>query len=401
MKFDLRNPIQQKIFIRSMSLIIAMIAFLILWRVNDIIRFIKSIVSLLMPFLLGFGLAFLLDGPVSWVTNRLMNLNLSPKVSRGIAIASVTIFFVLFIIFSFWVIIPSLIDSITVFVNNFSMYITQLEDYLTKIADHYNIDISALMDSWQSLNISATFQRMFQSSMTKMMSYSIDIIHSAANLIISLAAAVYMIADKDHLLRTLKILVYMIFGQKNGNFIQIYSMDAKNVFQQYIVGNILDSMIIGIITWFGCVLLRIPYAPMIGLIIGITNIIPVFGPFLGAIPVIVLLVLIRPMYAFIFAIFILIVQQTDGNVLKPLILGDKLGISGFWILFSVSIGGALFGPLGMFLGVPVFALIYEAVKDLAELQLKERHLIIPDSSSIVADPVLPPSSSLTEKTEQN
>ena len=385
MKFDLRDPIQKNIFIRSMSLIIAMIAFLFLWRINDLIHFVGSVVSLLTPFLLGFGLAFLLDGPVNWTMNRLMEFNLSPKLSRSLAIAIVTIFFVLFILFTFWVLIPSLIDSITVFVNNFSGYVSQLENILTHLAERYNIDISALLSSFESMNISDTFQKMVQSSMTKMMSYSIDIIHFATNAIISLAAAVYMIADKEHLLRTFKVLVYMIFGQNKGNFIQIYSMDAKNVFQQYIVGNLTDSFIIGLITWFGCIVLKLPYAPMIGLIIGITNIIPVFGPFLGAIPVIILLVLIKPMYAVIFAVFILIIQQMDGNVIKPLILGDKLGISGFWILFSVSIGGALFGAVGMFLGVPVFVLIYEALKDIAEISLKERHLVIPDSSSVVIE----------------
>jgi len=123
-------------------------------------------------------------------------------------------------------------------------------------------------------------------------------------------------------------------------------------------------------------ILQIPYAPMIGLIVGVTNLIPVFGPFLGAIPVIVILLLINPISALIFAIFILILQQIDGNVIKPIVLGDKLGMSGFWILFSVTIGGGLFGVLGMFLGVPVFALFYSALREYSNLRLKSKHLEI-------------------------
>lgn len=128
---------------------------------------------------------------------------------------------------------------------------------------------------------------------------------------------------------------------------------------------------------------KIPYAPMIGFIVGVTNVIPIFGPFLGAIPVIIILLLINPWFSLIFAIFILVLQQIDGNVLKPVILGDKLGISGFWILFSVTVGGALGSILGMFLGVPVFALIYASLKDLAQINLERKNIEINDESGII------------------
>lgn len=111
---------------------------------------------------------------------------------------------------------------------------------------------------------------------------------------------------------------------------------------------------------------------MIALIIGVTNVIPVFGPFLGAIPVIIILCLIDPLSALIFAIVIFIIQQIDGNIIKPIVLGDKLGMSGFWILFSVTVGGALFGVVGMFLGVPIFALIYAGIHDYITVRLRHK-----------------------------
>lgn len=385
MKFDLKNPVQRKIFIYSTSLIIGIIAFLILTRVNDLIHFLGTVVSLLAPFLIGFGLAFLLDGPVNWISNRLMSFGVLEKKARSLSILIVVILFILFIIFTFWVMIPSLLDSVRVFVSNFSGYSRAFEVNLEKIAVKYNLDVSAIVTYLQSLDLAGMLRNYVQSSMTKVMSYSMNVIHWAANLFIAIAAAVYMIMDKENLLHAGKVMSYAFLGRKNANFLQIYMMDVKNIFQQYIVGNIMDSVIVGFIAWFGCTLFGFPYTPMIGLIIGITNIIPVFGPFMGAIPVGLLLFLINPMDALIFAVFILIVQQVDGNVLKPLILGDKLGISGFWILFSVSVGGSLFGVIGMFLGVPVFALIYEGLKDLTALQLKDRHMVISDSASIVDD----------------
>lgn len=385
MKFDLKNPVQRKVFIYSMSLIIAILAYLLLTRINDIIHFIGSIFSMTAPFLLGFGIAFVLDGPVLWMQNRLTNLNVPQKRARAISTIVVTLLFVLFIVFALWVMIPSLIDSVRVFIRNFSTYAASLETTLDDLAEKTGLDLSQVVDFLKGLNIPGTITSNFTASLNKMMSYSANVIHWAANLLIALAAAIYMMLDKNRLLYSLKVLLYTLTGRKVGNFIMLYTMDARNIFQQYIVGNILDSLIIGVTCWFGCMLLHLPYAPMIGLIVGITNIIPVFGPFLGAIPVIFLLCLIRPMNALVFAVFILILQQVDGNVIKPIILGDKLGISGFWILFSVSIGGALFGPVGMFLGVPIFALIFEGIKDLSSLQLTQRRLVIPVSAGLIED----------------
>lgn len=385
MKIDFKNKIHREIFIRSMSFVIAIIAFLLLTRINDIMRFIGKMGSLLSPFILGFGLAFLLNGPIEWVQNRLLATSLSKKSCHSLATTIVVILFLLLFTFALWVIIPSLIDSMQVFVANFSNYATRFEESLEILSEKYNLDLSMLLNAIKNMDISTTINQALQSGMAKMMSYSYNIIHWTSNMIIALAAAIYMILDKARLLQTMRILMYSVLGQRTGNFIQLYAMDTKNIFQQYIVGNIIDSLVVGICAWFGCTLFGFPYAPMIGLIIGITNIIPVFGPFLGAIPVIVLLFIIKPMDALIFAIFILVLQQIDGNVLKPLILGDKLGLSGFWILFSVTMGGALFGITGMFLGVPVFALVYEGIKDLTALQLRGRGLHLPDSFSVVSD----------------
>ena len=219
--------------------------------------------------------------------------------------------------------------------------------------------------------------------MSKAMSYSYSVVRGVTLTLIAIASAVYMSLDKENLLHLIKSLTYSVLPTHTANFLTLYTMDAKNVFQQYIVGNILDSFIVGIVCWLGMMLLHIPYAPMIGFIVGVTNVIPVFGPFLGAIPVILLLLMINPMNALVFAVFILILQQIDGNVLKPIILGDKLGISGFWILFSVTVGGSLFGVTGMFLGVPVFALVYEAIQDLIAIRLHNKKITVPDEAGVI------------------
>lgn len=381
--FDMKNEVHRKIFINSASLIIAIVFFLLLSRLNEISAFIGKAGSILSPFLLGFAIAFVLNGPMIWFENRLYPLHLKDSTRRVLAVAIVFILTVLFIVFAIWVIVPNLIDSIRGFLENITSYTDRIETMLLQLSEKFNLDVSGVYEAINSLNIPKAISDLMQNLSTRVMSYSFDMIHFITNTVIAIAAAFYMLLDKENLLRMGKEIIYSIFGKKRANFITLYSMDVKNVFQQYIIGNLLDSLIVGIICWIGMLVLRIPYSPMIAFIVGVTNIIPVFGPFLGAIPVGIILFIVNPIYCLEFAIFILVLQQIDGNVIKPIILGDKMGISGFWILFSVSVGGSLFGIAGMLLGVPVFALIYEGLQDLIDIQLKNQHLRIPKNSGVI------------------
>jgi predicted PurR-regulated permease PerM len=383
MNFDFNNSVHKKIFINSLSLIIAIVFYLILSKLNVILSFVSSIFGHLVPFLVGFGIAFVLNGPVMWVESKLHSLKITNGKKRVLSAAVVFLCFLLLMVLVIWVVIPNLVNSIRGFAGNIATYASRFEDILRQIAGDFDLDFEKVETALTSLNLPDRLTSTLQASITKMMSYSANIIHFLTNMIIALAAAFYMIMDKESLMRTFKRLFYAIFGKNNGNIMVIFVKDAKNVFEQYIVGNLIDSTVVGIICWIGCLILSLPYAPMVGMIVGITNIIPVFGPFLGAIPVILLYVLIQPSYALIFAVFILILQQVDGNVFKPMILGDKLGISGFWILFSVTLGGSLFGITGMFLGVPVFALIYQTVSDLTDYILKKRHIVVPENGGII------------------
>lgn len=153
-----------------------------------------------------------------------------------------------------------------------------------------------------------------------------------------------------------KKIVYAIFKPKHGNIIIEVFHKADEVFGGFIIGKIIDSAIIGVICYFGCLILHIPDTILVAVIIGVTNVIPVFGPFIGAIPTLLLVVIQSPLHALYLLIFIIVLQQVDGNIIGPKILGDSTGLSAFWVMFSILIGGGLFGFLGMLLGVPVFAM---------------------------------------------
>lgn len=364
----------------SIAVLIAMF-FLFFDRVVDFIQFILSIGS---PFLLGIFLAFLLHKPSKWFERKLFgNTNLKQNNKRLLSIILSFILFLCLIVLFFGSIIPSLIDSSMQFADNFKSYWGNLMDYATSLGKQLNIsgqDIERALNETDLFNtVTSTLTRY----LPEIANYSYNVIRLIINFILALVSAFYILLDKESLVRGLKKLNYALFDKSMANFITAWTEDAKLVFEKYIVGSIIDSSIIGVSCYIGVSLLQIPYAPMIGFVVGVTNVIPVFGPFIGAIPVIVLLLLIDPIYALIFAIFILILQQIDGNVIKPIVLGDQLGISGFWILFSVTIGGGIGGVVGMFLGVPVFALLYAGIRDFSKSRLAQKHIHITDKKGTV------------------
>ena len=177
------------------------------------------------------------------------------------------------------------------------------------------------------------------------------------NLIMAIFIAFYMLFDKENFLRQLRKVIYALTSEKTANRILYNGSRIHNIFQSFIVGKALDSLIIGILAFIGLTLIKAPLVLVLSLIIGVTNMIPYFGPFLGGIPAVIITLLISPIHGIWVGLFILALQQFDGNFLGPKILGNSLDVSPLWIILAVVVGGAVMGPLGMFIGVPIFATI--------------------------------------------
>lgn len=365
-RFD--DEMKKKVLIYSSSLIIAIVIGILLYNFKTIANALKTFANLSIPFLFGLLLAIILRLPVNFLEKTIFK-NLKKK--RLCSALIVFIGFILLIVLLFRLIIPNIVTSIQEFLINNEEYISNLENYIAQTEDYLGIKLNPI----HNLIDDGLLKNLSKHVMT-IANYSIAFMHFIVNTIIALVSALYIILDKENLKLTFKRLNYAIFNRTIAFQLSHYIDIARDIFDKYIVGSIIDSSIIGILCFIGVSILRLPYTPMIAFIVGITNIIPVFGPFLGAIPVIFLLILIKPIYALIFAVFILILQQVDGNIIKPIVLGDQLGLSGFWILFSVTIGGGIAGVPGMFLGVPIFALIYKILSEFADNRLKEKHINI-------------------------
>ena len=377
MRFQITEEMKKRIFVNSCSLIIPLLLFMFFNQFEQIKDFVNTILVICFPFVFGVAIAFLLYNPQNWLEKKLFE-NSKFSASKKRLLSTLLTFLIVLVILALLcaTIIPSIIDSILTFAQNISDYTENFTHYAYTIANSLNISTQDIQLWTENLRIVETLTDTVTSTLPKLATYSYGFVRGIINFILAVVSGFYILLDREKLIRVIKKLNYSIFNLDTAKGLNFWIIDVKTVFEQYIVGNIIDSTIIGITCYIGTLILQIPYAPMIGLIVGVTNLIPVFGPFLGAIPVIVILLLINPISALIFAIFILILQQIDGNVIKPIVLGNKLGMSGFWILFSVTIGGGLFGVLGMFLGVPVFALFYSTLREYSNLRLKSKHLEI-------------------------
>lgn len=349
----------------------ACIAFyLLLNNLNYFVGGIGKFINILSPFAGGVVIAYILDPVVKLFYHKLFK---EKKGIRWLAILLAYLVAILLIVLLAWLVIPQIVNSIAMLFTNFPSYIQGIQDVLTMIQDRFGVDLS---QATKMLDDSEAMVKEVYSLASSAMPQIVASIGSVASNFVStftsLAASIYMLADKDHLLHQLRTLAHAFLPEKVAeNTLRICHYANVN-FTGFFVGKIIDSAIIGVITFVAMTILRLDFAVLISVFIGITNIIPVFGPFIGAIPSVFILLLIDPLQAVIFCVLILIIQQLDGNFIGPKILGSSIGISALWILFSIVVGGDLFGIVGMVVGVPVFATLYGLAQEFVHYLLDRR-----------------------------
>ncbi len=271
--------------------------------------------------------------------------------------------------------LPNLIDSISQLINNLSSYYNTVSSWLSKQIDRYPTEVRAIqktlnlsygdLTKWLSKSVLPHTQTAF----SYLTGGVVSVVTFFTDLLVGIAVSVYLLASREKFLHGAKKLAFAALSRKRYERFHREVKKINRIFSGFMRGKLLDSLIIGILCFFFCSLFRFPYAPLIGVLVGVTNIIPFFGPFLGAIPSALLILLVDPLKCLYFIILIIALQQFDGNVLGPRILSESLGISGFWVIVAILLGGSFFGVLGMFLGVPVFACIYSAVRYLCNEKL--------------------------------
>lgn len=202
----------------------------------------------------------------------------------------------------------------------------------------------------------------------------LNVMNFVKGLLVAIIASVYLLATKERCAAYGRKLAYSLFSHENVGLVLRGVRRADSIFSGFVRGKLLDSIIIGILCFVGCSILKFPYTPLVSVFVGVTNIIPFFGPFLGAIPSIFLILLVSPMKALYFAIFVLALQQLDGNVIGPKILGNTTGLSSLWVIIAILVGGGFFGVVGMFFGVPVCACLHSLTNFFVDVRLRRKGL---------------------------
>lgn len=274
-----------------------------------------------------------------------------------------------------WVSISGIINSIPAFAQTVSQWIEETfannPEVESTVMDIYNQAMEKLI-SWT--NSTADLIPNIERVVTGLYTGVINVIAWLKNVLIGVIVMLYLLNMKELLCAQAKKIVYGVFPVTVANNVIERFRFIHQVFGGFIIGKLIDSLIIGILTFMVMSFLQMPYTLLISVIIGVTNVIPFFGPFIGAIPSALLLLLVSPKQCIWFLVMILVIQQFDGNILGPKILGNTTGLSSFWVLFSILFFGGLLGPLGMIIGVPLFAVIYRLAADFIERNLKRKKL---------------------------
>ena len=341
---------------------------------------IGMVIGIMYPFIIGFSIAYLLNfildfyevktlGKTQWFSK----LRKGQKRSIGLILTYLTFAGICYLFIHF--IVPQLIDSIMGFVNDVPQYVdnvTKLFNDLmreTNISPEYAVLIKEQMDKYIQLIMD------FAKEIIPIVGNILKVIASSIwNIVLGIIISVYLLIDKENFFAINKKIICALFSTKTANRIFELTYRSNETFGKFLSGKIIDSAIIGVLSFVVFSIFKMPYTLLISVIIGVTNIIPFFGPFIGAIPAFIIILFVSPTKALVFLILVFIIQQLDGNVIGPKILGDSIGISAFWILFAILVAGKFLGLVGMIIGVPLFAIIYSIIKEEVEYKLKMKEL---------------------------
>ena len=392
-KFGNNGPSKLKQqFSQGLTLLLVVIVCLVIYfallRLEMISNVIHLILGILKPIIYGFAIAYLLNPIVKKVDEHLIpyinkhfpNSKKAAQISRGTGIFIAVILLISIITALCNMMLPELYKSIWNMVSTVPSQLNTAVDQITKMMSKdtttgqlfTNVLMQAtdFIQNWMKTDLLEQVNVV----MSNLTVGVINIVKELFNGIIGIIISVYVLWGKEVFSQQAKKIVYAIFKPNSANMILHLTIKSNEIFGGFIIGKIIDSVIIGILCFIGLSILKMPYTLLVSVIVGVTNVIPFFGPYIGAIPSAILITLSNPIKGLYFLIFILILQQIDGNIIGPKIIGNSTGLSAFWVVFSILLGGGLFGIPGMILGVPTFAVLSYIVTMLINHNLEKKNL---------------------------
>ena len=372
----------------ALGIILCIVFFFLMFRFDQVMSGLRNVQDILMPFIYGAVIAYLLTPTCnfvethlnSWGEGKVKNQEKFRRFSSGAGIIASLIFGICIIYLLLAMVLPQVFTSIRGIVEvlpgnvrQWSLWIEQLladNEILSNYVEQFTSTAYKNIETWLETKLLPNMQTI----VTGVSAGLISAVVVVKNLLIGLIAAAYMMGNRRKFAAQAKKLVYSFFRVPVANDILDEVQFINRLFGGFINGKLLDSLIMGVLCFVIMNLLNMPYSMLISVIVGVTNVIPFFGPFIGAAPSALIVLTVSPVKCIYFLILILVLQQFDGNILGPKILGNTTGLSSFWVLFSILLFGGMFGFVGMIIGVPTFAVIYDLIKKLSNTLLKKKNL---------------------------
>lgn len=384
------------IFLTALAI---MAAYFLFFRLGEIKAAISRLNNILAPVYWGLVLAYIMTPLLNTIERNILfpafnkikfikNETKKRKLIRGISITITLLIFIFFVYLFFSALIPQVYSSIESIIKNYNRYTNNLVNWLNKIMDNNPeiasfisnrlVDYSSEADDYLTVSVIPMFENLLLPNVKEyIQNFSASILRVVKllySLIIGIIISIYVLSGKEKFASQSCKLCYAFFERSNANKFIDSMRFTHRTFIGFLSGKVLDSIIIGIICYILALILKLPYPVLIGVIVGVTNIIPFFGPYFGAIPSALIILMVDPKKVLPFIIMILILQQFDGNILGPKILSESTGLSSFWIIFSITLFGGLFGVIGMIIGVPFMAVIITGINTLTNSRLERREL---------------------------
>lgn len=347
------------------ALLVITYSIALIWVVihmSDVLQIIAALLNMMKPFIYGFSLAFLFNLPMKFYMRKLPNTLGKWKSFLAVMLSLASIAIVVTFIIS--IVLPQVVDSVMTLVNALPGYIVDTVDTIEKLIENQNIPTNALEElSLYSTEIQDFLVNVLKNGLPQFLTIASGFASGIANLFLSIVIAVYVTVSKHKLIAQAKQFLYAFTSETINRYVLRVARLSNETFSNFVTGQMLEAIIIGVLCYIGCLILRFPYAPIVSVIIGCTNIIPIFGAIFGVGLSALLVAFVNPLQGLFFVIFGICLQQFESNLIYPRVVGSSVGLSGLWVLLAVTIGGGLFSFVGMLLGLPTFSVIYALLRE--------------------------------------
>lgn len=329
------------------------------------------IINLCRPFMYGIVIAFIFNLPLKFFLRKLPGS--LGRFKKVIAAILSMIIILLIIAFIFWIVVPQVIESIQNLIKTLPHYIAEVTKLLDTAVKNKQIPDAIIQQINEFSNdITKIAGNIIKTGIPQIISFAGGFASSLANLFLSLVIAVYLTVSKNKLIAQTKRCLYAFCSPKHYHWLIKVGSLTNKTFSSFIAGQLTDALIIGILCYIGCMIIGFPYAPILAVIIGCTNVIPIFGAIIGVGVCAMLVALVNPVQGLFFIVFGICLQQFESNLIYPRVVGNSVGLSGLWVIFAITIGGGLFGLVGMILGLPTFSVIYSLLREEVARRVKRK-----------------------------